>query len=197
MNDSIRSRIINTCQELARTRGFQRLTVDDLARGAGISKRTLYRYFHSKEEVIEAALDKFMQDIQTEADIIICSNKPPRELVNHMLNFLFTRAQFITNSMSLDDLRKYYPHLWQKIDAFRLERIRSIINAINERQKTPTAIDPRILGVVVTAAIQAVLNPDFILENNLSFTDTAHQLSQLLTTAFLSPPINDPCHNNL
>ncbi len=189
MNESIRNRIIICCQELARTRGFQRLTVDDLASQAGISKRTLYRYFHSKEEIIEAAVDKFMQDASDKAESLMSGNMPPQDLLNSMLNFIFTRAQFLINSVSLDDLRRYYPHLWHKINAFRLERIQSFFNSLNERgATTETMIDPRILSAVVMAAIQAVLNPDFILENNLSFSDAARQLSQLLTTAFLFPP---------
>jgi len=180
-----------SCQELARARGFQRLTVDDLARRAGISKRTLYRYFDSKEEIIAAAIDQFMQDALLEVDNITSNQAPPQELLGHMLNFLFTRAQFLTNSLSLDDLRKYYPHLWRKIEEFRQERIRMLIDfASKERSTTATTIDPRILSAVIISSIQAVLNPDFILENNLSFTDAAQQLCGLLTAAMLSVTSN-------
>jgi hypothetical protein len=33
---------------------------------------------------------------------------------------------------------------------------------------------------VILASIQAVLNPDFVLANNLTFEETARQLSKLL-----------------
>ncbi len=35
-------------------RGFDAATIDDLARAAGISRRTFFRYFKTKEEVITA-----------------------------------------------------------------------------------------------------------------------------------------------
>jgi hypothetical protein len=48
-------------------------------------------------------------------------------------------------------------------------------------------IDPRVLTAVLTAVIQNVLNPDFILENNLTFEETARQLSLIFSTFFTSP----------
>jgi hypothetical protein len=45
-------------------------------------------------------------------------------------------------------------------------------------------IDPLILSTVIVAAIQNVLNPTFILENNLTFEETAQQLSLILTALF-------------
>jgi AcrR family transcriptional regulator len=38
---SIRDRIIHSCRDLAGSKGFYSLTVDELAAAAGISKRTL------------------------------------------------------------------------------------------------------------------------------------------------------------
>jgi AcrR family transcriptional regulator len=38
-------------------RGFDGVTIDDLAQAAGISRRTFFRYFPSKEEVVISAFD--------------------------------------------------------------------------------------------------------------------------------------------
>ncbi|MGE5396811.1 MAG: TetR/AcrR family transcriptional regulator, partial [Chitinophagales bacterium] len=74
---NIRDRILNACQELARIQGFYSMTMDELAERAGVSKRTLYRYFRSKEEVIEATLDQFMNEMATEADRLLAGNEQP------------------------------------------------------------------------------------------------------------------------
>ena len=41
-------------------RGFRRVTSDELAREAGISKRTLYRHFRSKEEILSGVIEREM-----------------------------------------------------------------------------------------------------------------------------------------
>ncbi|MCY1082994.1 TetR family transcriptional regulator [Archangium lansingense] len=39
-------------------RGFDDVTIDDLAKAAGISKRTFFRYFSTKEEVVTSQFDE-------------------------------------------------------------------------------------------------------------------------------------------
>lgn len=182
----IQERIINACTELAQTRGLRNFTVNELAARAGISKRTLYRYYHSKEEIVEATLDYFMARAAGEADRLIASGAKPHTIINHMLNYIFTNGRFIINEPGLNDLRKYYPHLWKKIEQFRSERITMLIEMINRfHQEQESAIDPRIASTAILASIQAVLNPDFILENGLSFEKAAEQLVRFLLAGII------------
>jgi AcrR family transcriptional regulator len=46
-----RDAIIDATDRLMQRYGFRKMTMDDIAREAGISKRTIYTYFPSKEEV--------------------------------------------------------------------------------------------------------------------------------------------------
>jgi AcrR family transcriptional regulator len=46
-----RETILDATDRLMQRYGFRKMTMDDIAREAGISKRTIYTYFPSKEEV--------------------------------------------------------------------------------------------------------------------------------------------------
>ena len=48
-----RGRIINAAKRLFAEKGFDRTTVDDIVRAAGIAKGTFYLHFSSKEELIK------------------------------------------------------------------------------------------------------------------------------------------------
>ncbi|MGE5418036.1 MAG: TetR/AcrR family transcriptional regulator [Acidobacteriota bacterium] len=183
----IRERIVAACQELATTRGFYNMTVDELAAKAGISKRTLYRYFRSKDEVIEATLDAFMLDVADHARRTVGEIEDPVAIVSSMMTFVFTRGPFIFGQQGLYDLQRYYPHFWKKIDDFRTEKIRSIVNAVLAKNPEGVVgeIDPRIVSAVVLSAIQSVINPSFLLENQLTFPDAINQVSKLLINALL------------
>ena len=52
-----RSKILDAAYELFRKRGFSRVNVDEIAASAGITKRTLYDHFPSKDALLEAVLE--------------------------------------------------------------------------------------------------------------------------------------------
>ena len=51
-------RIIESAAELLRTRGFERMTVDDVAAAAGVGKATVYRRWPSKDDLAVAAMSR-------------------------------------------------------------------------------------------------------------------------------------------
>ncbi|HEX7675207.1 MAG TPA: TetR/AcrR family transcriptional regulator [Bdellovibrio sp.] len=59
MKTSKRDEIIQTAYAHFYKEGFHAAGVDRVLEGTGISKRTLYKYFGSKEELIEATLDHY------------------------------------------------------------------------------------------------------------------------------------------
>lgn len=183
----IKERILIACRELSRSGGFYNINMDELASRAGVSKRTVYRYFRSKEEIIEAVLDAFMAETGAEVDRLLAGEMEPAVFVAAIFQYLSVNGQFIINPAGLDDLRKHYPFLWQKIDDFRIQRVRNIIHILITNSKNPLIkqIDQRIITAVILASIQSILTPDFILDNGLTFEETAAQLRQLLIAAFV------------
>ncbi|MDD4627612.1 MAG: TetR/AcrR family transcriptional regulator, partial [Syntrophomonas sp.] len=146
---------------------------------------TIYRYFRSKDEIIEAAVNRFLVEVAAAADHILAVESDPINIFNYILNYLFKHGHFIISPRGLNDLRQYYPHLWQKIDRFRLERVQMVISAISQKEGTEFLpdCDLRILVTAISASIQAVLNPDFLLENGLSFEKAAKDLSRLFLSS--------------
>ncbi len=52
-----RSRVEDASLRLFAERGFERTTVDDLAAASGVGRRTIFRYFPSKNDIVFGALD--------------------------------------------------------------------------------------------------------------------------------------------
>jgi AcrR family transcriptional regulator len=59
----VREALRVAAEELIASRGYEKVTVEDIARAAGVSRRTYFRYFETKEEVVVAGSDRFADDL--------------------------------------------------------------------------------------------------------------------------------------
>jgi AcrR family transcriptional regulator len=57
-NDDIRLRLIEEARSIFARFGYQKATVDDIAKSVGKGKSTFYYYFASKEEIFKTVLEK-------------------------------------------------------------------------------------------------------------------------------------------
>src|SRR5437879_4586041 len=57
--DHLRHEIADTAFALFLARNFESVTFDDVARAAGISRRTLFRYFETKEDLVVWEFESF------------------------------------------------------------------------------------------------------------------------------------------
>ncbi|MEH0827765.1 TetR/AcrR family transcriptional regulator [Micromonospora sp. CPCC 205714] len=71
--------ILPTAERLLEQRAFGEISIDDLARGAGISRPTFYFYFPSKDAVLLTLLDRVTEEADTAAgDVLVHLAEDPR-----------------------------------------------------------------------------------------------------------------------
>src|SRR5688572_17225432 len=52
-----RERLLEKTHELFHLYGIRRVTMDDIATGCGMSKKTIYQYFKDKDELVDATAE--------------------------------------------------------------------------------------------------------------------------------------------
>src|SRR5258708_38613144 len=57
--DEMRGRIVDAAYESFWRLGYRRASVDSIAERAGLTKRTLYAYFRSKDDLLAAVLQRY------------------------------------------------------------------------------------------------------------------------------------------
>ncbi len=63
--------ILESAERLLESRPFHEISIDDLARGAGISRPTFYFYFPSKEAVLLTLLDRVISEANVARDAAV------------------------------------------------------------------------------------------------------------------------------
>ena len=96
--------------------GFKTFTMDDLANGLGMSKKTLYEYFPSKNDLVEACLDYALEMsctnvttfVQGEGSVIENVYYNPKK-VQEIFN--------INSDRPIWELQKYYPKTYKRMES--------------------------------------------------------------------------------
>ncbi|MBL8020315.1 MAG: TetR/AcrR family transcriptional regulator [Leptospirales bacterium] len=161
----MKAEILELVKPTILTRGFAKLTSDEIARIAGVSKRTLYRYFRSKEEIVLEITADLRTSIQAmfDAELNDRSREPLdrlRRIVEQMAVTVNTLApQFLL------DIEKQMPLEFKKIVAFREARLRTLAQLLHEGQQTGSVrkdLDPPLSIEILLAAVNGVLRPSFL-----------------------------------
>src|SRR5471030_810470 len=78
-------KILNAARELFKQYGFKTITMDDIARGAGISKKKLYQHFANKDEVVHEAMVSYDDDKKNKCFVMIGESKDAVEAMVKMM----------------------------------------------------------------------------------------------------------------
>ena len=96
-----RAQILAAAAELFSRGGYQGVTVDAIARRAGISKGNLYWHFRSKREVFQLLLEDALEKFNPLLEEIAGSDASPREKLRTLTRALLETAAANREAMSL------------------------------------------------------------------------------------------------
>jgi AcrR family transcriptional regulator len=98
--------ILDAGERLLARYGYKKMTMDDLAREAGIGKGTTYLHFPSKAEVVLSTIDRIVERLLDQLRAIAQSHASPAEKVRQMLvtRVLFRFDSVKGYSQGLDDV---------------------------------------------------------------------------------------------
>jgi len=71
--------------ELFREHGFKKVSIEDIARKAGVSHVTIYNHFGGKEELVRDTIKHTIQDVVAKSQEIIESDLPYLEKMNRLI----------------------------------------------------------------------------------------------------------------
>jgi TetR/AcrR family transcriptional regulator, cholesterol catabolism regulator len=109
--DTVRGEIIDKCCGLFVRYGTKSITMDDLARELGMSKKTIYQHFSDKEEVVMAFVTEHIkQQIKSIDEIAEKAENVIDELMRSAEHMKMMMANM--NPSLVFDLKKYHPKCW-------------------------------------------------------------------------------------
>lgn len=100
-----RDEILEAAGRLFSTKGYDKCTVNDILNAVGIAKGTFYYYFKSKEEVLDAIIDRVTETIVARAEAVAAD--PELEPVMKLLNVILSmRVESEVDNGLMEELHK-------------------------------------------------------------------------------------------
>lgn len=156
--------ILTAAREVMEQSGLETMTMDEIAGAAGLAKGTLYLYFQSKDELIEALISQVGENILLDLEAILKEPGTPPEKIQRvgalLLDYL-TRERVLFPIYARDLLRKgqgtrqgFWRHLQAMEDKFVTLVSRLFAQGIAAGQFIPA--DPRLLTFLFRGMIRGI-----------------------------------------
>ncbi len=158
--------ILATAERLLAGRPLSEISIDDLARGAGISRPTFYFYFSSKDAVLLALLDR----VVAEADAALAAvpddraSDPPRYWRGCIAAFHETFRTHRPVALACAEARATNSEvraLWARVMESWTLLVVAAIECERERGAAPPGLPARDLAVVLNSMNERVLHATF------------------------------------
>lgn len=185
------ARLLTVAHQLLFAYGYQAFTMDELAHELGVSKKTLYVHFRSKDAIIERIIDNIGQAIRTRLQKVAEDPKLPfTQKLAAVVSAAGSTLSHVNPTM-LRDLQRFAPQIYQKIEDIRQKMIplvfgRLIRDGIAEG-KVRRDVDPSFATEFWLQAIRGLVQPAALERTQLTLPQTLEKALHLFFAGLLSP----------
>jgi len=193
----IRERVLCSARELFFRYGFNKVTTDEIAAAAGISKRTLYQHFESKERILVEVTEETARETAERAEAVMRDEN--RDFLGRMMGLMELRSESLSRigKALVVDVQRHFPGLWRMVEGMRSAFLHSYLEKIVEQGMEEgffrPDLDPKMLALVYTAAIGDIVNP----ESLSALPYTAREATEAVTRLIFFGALTDGARKKL
>ena len=156
--------ILQTAERLLGERSLHDISVDDLARGAGISRPTFYFYFASKEAVLLTLLDTVVEEVREGVALAFLAEDPRRVLREGLQTTHDTFNAHRAITLAAIEARAgsaEVRELWARVMEGFVQETTEAIEGERARGAAPPGADARDLAISLNWMNERVLHASF------------------------------------
>ncbi len=166
LDEDVKKRILREARGLFFRYGFSKVTMDEAAEALGMSKKTLYRYFPSKEDLLAEVTSAHMEECDSELKAI-CHRRELSPLERLKLTMSYVTGIFSEMSESLvHDLRRNAPEIWKQVEEHRQKNIETdfgtLIKEGRQKGQFRKDVDERLFILIYSHVVRDILNPEVL-----------------------------------
>jgi hypothetical protein len=183
-----KEKILRFSQKKFLNEGFYKITMDEIAKELQVSKKTIYKYFPSKEKLVEEISEEIITGINCDLDCIIDVKENVVVKFVRVLN-MYSNKMMYPNEKWYRDLQLHMPHIWQQLDKLRTDRIHSGLKILLEQGRKEKLVENIPSEIIITSfitTVRSIINPDFIFKNKFSMQEAFKYTFEMFLNGILT-----------
>ena len=156
-------RIILGAEELFFKAGIKSITMDDIAKHLGMSKKTIYQFFKDKNELVIALVRKKFSENEEQMEEIV---RKSANVIEGMIDMMKCSEEIFAkiNPMVIHDMQKYHPEAWKQIQHLKsgviVQTLEELLNKGIEQGYIRADIDVKIIARMRMLQVEMGFNTD-------------------------------------
>lgn len=152
--------------------GFKSLGVDDIARELGISKKTLYKEFKDKNDIIDQVVTAMINEEESSTCMVADESENAIDEIIQLAKMISTKFKDVHPSV-IFELKKYYPVIGKKFENHKQENVYSCMHQNLKRgieeDLYRSNLNINIIASLFINKIEMIMNRDFVGGDEFSF----------------------------
>lgn len=177
--DARLSELLGGCERAFRRFGVRAVSMDDLASQLGVSKKTLYRYFKDKADLVLQVFDQACNRQAARTETLATGGFNAIDAVIAVMEYFQSELREMHPSM-LFDLQKYYPEAMHRLHHHKMEAMQGyLIRNIQRGQSEGlfrSDFDAKLISRLHMAMVQTMTDPSTIDEFGRPLSELQQEL---------------------
>lgn len=181
-------KILEFCKDYFLDNGFYKTTMDEIAAQLRISKKTIYKYYPAKEDLIKETVLGFFEFHKGNISKIIDDNSGAVTKLYNTFNYIGKMISKISEKF-IRDIQTHMPDLWKDIDTFRTKMMMINIGRIIEQGKKEGVFVDKpsvIIAGIFTSSVRGIINPEFIMNNKFSVKTALEETIEIIMNGIMT-----------
>lgn len=169
-------------------KGFYKTTMDEIAQELRVSKKTIYKFFPTKEILLNLIIHYLVFSVRNEFKKIIRQDKSSVEKM-FLVSRKFVSLASRVNVNSLEEIKKLGPNFWGTVERLRAREVYANFGKLiaqGQQEGFVIPVPKELILQIFIATIQAVINPDFIMKNEFSIKQAGGMLIDIILNGILT-----------
>lgn len=135
--------------------GIKSVSMDDLARHLGMSKKTIYQFVENKKDLIQKMVIHAIADEQREVEAILSASEDALTEMISIARLMLSQLRELGPSLVFD-MKKYYPQEWDIMEEHHLQYVTATISNNVKRGIEEGLYRPEIDAVMIAQLYHAM-----------------------------------------
>ncbi|BDD10086.1 AcrR family transcriptional regulator [Fulvitalea axinellae] len=157
--------ILETARKLFFKSGYTSITMDDISKSLGMSKKTLYKYYKGKHELLLVVVENWKTRLSQSVQEIFTDPETPYAVKLRELLTLTGTSLADVSAVFMMDIQENVPEVWNDVTRYKREaaflRFRRLIEEGQKKGLVLPTVNKDLVVALYASAINNLLDPVF------------------------------------